>query len=92
MKTRFHYRKRPSKRALVAFARVLRFERDHVAALYFEGVMQAEERRYDEAMLRWQRVVDLEPASDFARRAQRDTRTALDLQRIFTTREHRGAA
>jgi tetratricopeptide (TPR) repeat protein len=78
--------------ATVAFARVLRFDREHVAALYFEGVMLAEERRYDDAMARWQRVADLEPASDFARRARRDTRTALDLQRIFATREQRGAA
>jgi tetratricopeptide (TPR) repeat protein len=73
--------------ASVAFARVLRFDPEHVGALYFEGVLAAEQHRYREAIDRWRRVVDLEPASEFARRARRDTRTAADLQRIFAARE-----
>jgi tetratricopeptide (TPR) repeat protein len=77
--------------AAFAFARIRRFDQDHVAALYFEGVLFAEGHRFDDAVQRWRRVVDLEPASDFARRARRDTRTAEDLQRIFR-RPTRGAA
>lgn len=77
--------------AAFAFARILRFDADHVAALYFGGVLLAERHQFDEAMQRWRRVADLEPASDFARRARRDTRTAEDLQQIFR-RPTRGAA
>ena len=73
--------------AAVAFARVLRFDPDHVGAVYFEGVLAADQHRYREAIDRWRRVVDLEPASEYARRARRDTRTAADLQRIFVARE-----
>jgi tetratricopeptide (TPR) repeat protein len=73
--------------ASVAFARVLRFDPEHVGALYFEGVLAADQHRYRDAIERWRRVVDLEPASEYARRARRDTRTATDLQRIFVARE-----
>ena len=72
--------------AATAFARVLRFDAENVGALYWEGVLLAEQRRYQEAVARWQRVVDLEPAGDYARRARRDVRTAADLQRIFAGR------
>ena len=77
-----------------AFARVLRFDPDHVGALYFDGVLLAEGKQFDAALDRWSNVIALEPAGDFARRARRDTRTALDLQRIFSSRETRvlGAA
>ena len=80
--------------ARLAFARVLRFDPDHVGALYFDGVLLAEARFFDAALDRWSNVIALEPAGDFARRARRDTRTALDLQRIFSSRETRvlGAA
>ena len=80
--------------ARLAFARVLRFDPDHVAALYFDGVLLAEARHFDAALDRWSNVIALEPAGDFARRARRDTRTALDLQRIFSSRDTRvlGAA
>ena len=71
----------------VAFARVLRFDPEHVGALYFTGVLAADYHRYREAIDCWRRVVDLEPASEYARRARRDTRTAADLQRIFAARE-----
>lgn len=77
--------------AAFAFARILRFDRDNVAALYFEGVLFAEQRDFDAAMERWSRVVDLEPASSFARRARRDARTAGDLRQIFR-RPVKGAA
>ena len=76
----------------VAFARVLRLDPDHVGALYFDGVLLGKQARFDEAIARWQRVIDLEPAGDFARRANRDLRTAMDLQVIFATHERRGAA
>ncbi|MCC6928536.1 MAG: tetratricopeptide repeat protein [Gemmatimonadaceae bacterium] len=78
--------------ARFAFTRVLRFDGDHVGALYFTAVLLAEAHRYDEAMAHWERVTDLEPASPFARRARRDTRTAQDLQRIFVGRPHRDDA
>jgi tetratricopeptide (TPR) repeat protein len=83
--TLFESGRRPD--AAVAFARVLRFDPEHVGALYFEGVLAADQHRYREAVERWRRVVDLEPASEYARRARRDTRTAADLQRIFAARE-----
>ena len=66
---------------------MLRFDAQHVGALYFEGVLHAEARHYEEALARWAQVVALEPAGDFARRARRDTRTAMDLQRIFSVRD-----
>jgi len=80
--------------ARLAFARVLRFDPDHAGALYFDGVLLAETRRFAAALDRWSSVIALEPTGDFARRARRDTRTALDLQRIFASREARlqGAA
>jgi tetratricopeptide (TPR) repeat protein len=73
--------------ARMAFARVLRFDPDHVGALYFDGVLLAEERNYVAAIDRWSSVITLEPAGDFARRARRDSKTAMDLQRIFSARE-----
>jgi cytochrome c-type biogenesis protein CcmH/NrfG len=73
--------------AAVAFGRVLRFDPEHVGAVYFEGVLAADQHRFREAIDRWRRVVDLEPASEYARRARRDTRTAADLQHIFAARE-----
>jgi tetratricopeptide (TPR) repeat protein len=88
----FHCGRREDARQ--AFARVLRFDPDHVGALYFDGVLLAEARHFDAALDRWSNVIALEPAGDFARRARRDTRTALDLQRIFSARDTRvlGAA
>jgi tetratricopeptide (TPR) repeat protein len=85
----FHSGRRDDAR--LAFARVLRFDTDHVGALYFDGVLLAEARRYDAAIERWTKVIALEPAGEFARRARRDTRTAVDLQRIFVAREHADA-
>ena len=73
--------------ARLAFARVLRFDPEHVGALYFDGVLLAENRQFDGALDRWSSVIALEPAGDFARRARRDTKTALDLQRIFSARD-----
>lgn len=75
--------------ARMAFARLLRFDPDNAGALYFEGVLLAELRQFDAALDRWSTVIALEPAGDFARRARRDTRTALDLQRIFAGRDER---
>ena len=70
----------------LAFGRVLRFDPEHVAALYFDGVLMAESREFADALERWASVMALEPAGEFARRARRDTRIALDLQRIFSVR------
>lgn len=75
--------------ARFAIARVLRFDGQHVAALYFHAVMLADAHRHEEAIVEWQRVIELEPASPFARRASRDARTAQDLRRIFVGRPRR---
>jgi flavin-dependent dehydrogenase len=77
--------------AATAFARVLRFDPTHAGALYFEGSLLAGQHRYREAIERWHRVIDLEPAGEYARRARRDARTAADLQYIFSAREPDGA-
>jgi len=69
--------------AAMAFVRVLRFQPDHVAALYYEGRWLADQRRFEEALRRWERVIALEPAGDFARLARRDARTANDLRTIL---------
>jgi tetratricopeptide (TPR) repeat protein len=81
----FHSGRRDDAR--LAFARVLRFDPDHVGALYFEGVLLAEARNFEAAVARWLSVIALEPTGEYARRARRDTRTALDLQRIFAGRD-----
>jgi tetratricopeptide (TPR) repeat protein len=69
--------------AAVAFARVLRFDPDNAGALYFQGVLRAAQHRFRDAIVLWQRVLDLEPAGEYARRARRDMRTAADLEHIF---------
>lgn len=71
-----------------AIARVRRFDPEHVAALYFDGVFLAQRHEYAAAIARWRHVEELEPAGDFARRARRDARTAndaLQLQRDIAT-------
>lgn len=78
--------------ARVAVSRVLRFDREHVAALYFDGVLRAEARQFEEALACWQRVVTLEPHGEYARRARRDALIATDLQRILVARDPQGIA
>ena len=72
--------------AVHAFARVLRFDPAHAGALFHEGAILAEQRRYRDAIARWQRVIELAPSTDYARRARREIRTATDLQRVFGAR------
>jgi tetratricopeptide (TPR) repeat protein len=71
--------------ALEAFRRVLKFDTEHVAALFYEGVVLARLRRYREAVHVWERVTRLEPSGPFAQRARMHARTAVDLQHIFTS-------
>ena len=73
-----------------AFRRVLAFDRDHVGAIFYEGVLFTDQKRYREAIERWERVVDLEPAGEYARRARRESRTAEDLLRVFGARQKAG--
>ncbi len=73
--------------AVHAFSRVLRFDPNHVGALYHEGAILAEQHRYRDAVDRWQRVLELGPATEYARRARREMRSAVDLQRILGARE-----
>jgi tetratricopeptide (TPR) repeat protein len=72
--------------AITAFTRVLRFDPTHVGALYHEGALLVEQKRYREAITRWERVIAHAPASDYAKRAKREMRTAADLARIFGDR------
>jgi tetratricopeptide (TPR) repeat protein len=78
--------------ASVAFERVLRFVPLHAAALYFSGVQLSEVHRYDEALDRWDTLIEAEPESDYARRARIAARSAGDLRRIFAERQRKGAA
>ena len=64
--------------ANIAFTRVRRFDPTHVGAIFYEGVLAARKKRYRDAIAGWQRVIDLEPAGEFARRARREMRTAQD--------------
>ena len=57
--------------------------RRHVGALYYDGVLLTEQKRFREAIDRWRRVIELDPSSEFARRARREARTAMDLDAIF---------
>jgi tetratricopeptide (TPR) repeat protein len=72
--------------AITAFTRVLRFDPTHVGALYHEGALLVEQKRYREAITRWERVIAHAPASEYAKRAKREMRTAADLARIFGDR------
>src|SRR5207253_10619701 len=72
--------------ATTAFSRVLRFDPSHVGALYHEGALLVEQKRYREAITRWERVIAHAPASEYAKRAKREMRTASDLARIFGDR------
>ncbi|MCC6319246.1 MAG: tetratricopeptide repeat protein [Gemmatimonadaceae bacterium] len=78
--------------ARFAFARILRFVPEHVAALYFEGVLLAEEHEYALALARWERVAGLAPDSEYAQRAARDARTAMAMRERLLGAAHGEAA
>ena len=69
--------------AAVACARVLTFDPENVGGIFYEGVLLSARKEYQEAIARWERVVDLEPAGEFARRARREARSASDLLKVF---------
>jgi tetratricopeptide (TPR) repeat protein len=69
-----------------AFRRVLAFDPDHVAAILYDGVMLADQRRFRAAIARWARVVELQPTGAHADRARRESRTAADLLKVFGDR------
>ena len=69
--------------ALTACERVARFEPDHLAANYYLGVALARERRYREAVQRWERCITLDSSGPYAQKARTHARTALDLVHIF---------
>ena len=60
--------------AAVAFQRVLRFDETHVGAIFYQGVLLAEQERFREALASWRKVAVLEPDSEYARRAFRESR------------------
>ena len=66
-----------------AFKRVLRFDPEHIGALYYEGAILVEQERYPQAIERFQKVVDMAPATEYARKARRDIKSATDLGRRF---------
>jgi tetratricopeptide (TPR) repeat protein len=68
-----------------AFRRMLRFDPDLIAALFYAGVTLARLHRYGEAVEMWERVTRLDPGGAYAQRAKMHARTALDLQHIFAT-------
>ena len=70
----------------VAFRRVLAFDPEHVGAIFYDGVLLARQKRYRDAIAQWERVVDLEPAGEYGRRARRESRTASDLLKVFGER------
>lgn len=62
--------------AATAFRRVLAFDPDHAGATFYDGVILEGEQRHRDAIARWRRVVELEPAGEYARRARHEMRTA----------------
>ena len=73
------------KQAREALARILKFQVDDVAALYYLGEVQLQLRDYEGAKESWLRVVELDPANEFAHRALSQLRSAKDLEHIFAT-------
>jgi tetratricopeptide (TPR) repeat protein len=65
--------------AAIAFARVRRFDPEHAGALYFEGLLLSAHHRVRAAIERWKRVVEVEPAGEYARRARRAAERAATL-------------
>jgi tetratricopeptide (TPR) repeat protein len=70
--------------AATAIRRILRFDPEHIGALYYEGVLLTDQKRFRDAIERWRMVIELAPSGDFARRARREARTAMDLDTIFS--------
>jgi tetratricopeptide (TPR) repeat protein len=71
--------------ALEALERVLRFDREHRAALFHRGVARARQRRFADAVTDWEQVIQLDPAGVFAADARSRARSARDLQHIFAS-------
>jgi cytochrome c-type biogenesis protein CcmH/NrfG len=62
---------------------VLRFDPEHAPALYHQGAALARQRRFDQAVRAWERVVQLDPGGPYAAQARSRARSARDLQHIF---------
>lgn len=69
--------------ARTAFARVLAFDPDNVGAMFHQGIVLAGEKRFAEAIALWDRLIAIEPASEFARRARRESKSAAELLQVF---------
>jgi hypothetical protein len=52
--------------------------------LYYDGILLTDQKRFRDAIDRWRRAIEIDPSSDFARRARREARTAMDLDTIFS--------
>jgi cytochrome c-type biogenesis protein CcmH/NrfG len=72
-----------SEPALQAFQRLLKYDPEHLGALFHLGVVLARLHRYVDAVEAWDKVTRLDAASQYAQRARLHARTALDLQHIF---------
>ncbi len=60
--------------AAIAVHRVLRFDPNHVPAIFHQGLLLAHQQRHREAIASFRRVGELEPSSEYARRAFREAR------------------
>ncbi len=69
-----------------ALERVRHLDPDHPPALHLEAVLLAGRRHYLEAIERWNRVVELAPATDAAEKARRGARAATMMLRGFRPR------
>ena len=75
--------------AATAFQRVLVFDPEHAAAMFYDGLMLADRQCYREAIARWVDVVAIDPVGTFADRARHETRTATELLKLFGDRIRR---
>jgi cytochrome c-type biogenesis protein CcmH/NrfG len=62
---------------------VLRFDPEHAGALYHQGAALARQRHFDQAVVAWERVVQVDPTGPYAAHARSRARSARDLQHIF---------
>ncbi len=68
--------------AAVAVERILLFDREHAGAWYLTGAIAAARRSFTEAVAAWDRVLELEPSGESARRAARALQSVQELHTV----------